>query len=164
MRSTDSFPHGDFGDWSECLSNDHFCGSVEHGPRHKPPSMKDFESHRIEVGVQLDYDSSRSPVTPDASAPIELLDDALYVELHLHSNYSLLEGASTIEELVWTASEQGHRALALSDHNGMYGSMEFARAAKEVGLRPITALELTITGTGDEPSRSSESQIGRAHV
>ena len=163
MRSTDSFPHGDFGDWSECLSNDHFCGSVEHGPRHKPPSMKDFESHRIEVGVQLDYDSSRSPVTPDASAPIELLDDALYVELHLHSNYSLLEGASTIEELVWTASEQGHRALALSDHNGMYGSMEFARAAKEVGLRPITALELTITGTGDEPSRSSESLEDERH-
>ncbi|MBT5772951.1 MAG: error-prone DNA polymerase, partial [Dehalococcoidia bacterium] len=150
MRPTDSFPHGDSGDWPGSLSNDHFCGPGEHGPRHKPARRQTFEAQRDTLEAQTDSDSPRSMAPRDVTdpVPIEVLDDAPYVELHLHSNYSLLEGASTIEELVWTASEQGYRALALSDHNGMYGSMEFARAAKEAGLRPITALELTITGTG----------------
>lgn len=75
---------------------------------------------------------------------IKTLDTTPYVELHAHSNYSLLEGASSIEELVWEARQQGHVALALTDHNGMFGSMEFARAAKEAGLQPITGLELTV--------------------
>ncbi len=167
MRATDSLPHGDFGDWPGSLSNDHFCGPGEHGPSHKPPRWQAFEAQRSEAEAQLDHDSPRSLSTRDVTdpVPIEVLDDAPYVELHLHSNYSLLEGASTIEELVWTASEQGHRALALSDHNGMYGSMEFARAAKEAGLRPITALELTITGTGTgAASEDATSDDERHHV
>jgi error-prone DNA polymerase len=165
MRPTDSFLHGDFGAWPGSLSNDRFCGPSEKGSRHKPPRWQAFESQCIEVEVPLDHDSPRSLATRDATdpIPIEVLDDAPYVELHLHSNYSLLEGASTIEELVWTASEQGHRALALSDHNGMYGSMEFARATKEAGLRPITALELTITGTG-AASEDVTSDDERHHV
>ncbi|MCC6237397.1 MAG: error-prone DNA polymerase [Dehalococcoidia bacterium] len=85
-----------------------------------------------------------APRDPLAPIGLEVLDGTPYVELHLHSNYSLLEGASRIGELVWTAAEQGHRALALTDHNGMYGAMEFARAAKEASLRPITGLELTV--------------------
>ena len=54
-----------------------------------------------------------------------------YVELHAHSGFSFLDGASHPEELVLRAKELGYPALALTDHNGLYGSMEFARAAKE---------------------------------
>ena len=53
------------------------------------------------------------------------------MHLKVHSAYSLLEGASSIDELLLAAAAQGHRALALTDHDGMYGSMEFARSAKE---------------------------------
>ncbi|HUF76897.1 MAG TPA: PHP domain-containing protein, partial [Longimicrobiales bacterium] len=67
-----------------------------------------------------------------------------YVELHCHSGYSFLDGASHPEELVLRATELGYPALALTDHNGLYGSMEFARAAKEAGVQPITGAELTL--------------------
>jgi error-prone DNA polymerase len=67
-----------------------------------------------------------------------------YVELHCHSGYSFLDGASHPEELVLRAVELGYPALALTDHDGLYGSMEFARAAKESGLQPITGAEITL--------------------
>ncbi len=67
-----------------------------------------------------------------------------YVELHAHSGFSFLDGASHPEELVLRAKELGYPALALTDHNGLYGSMEFARAAKEEGIQPITGAEVSI--------------------
>src|SRR5919109_1449585 len=69
-----------------------------------------------------------------------------YVELHCHSAYSFLDGASLPEELALRAAELGYRALALTDHDGVYGSLEFAYAAKAVGVRPITGAELTLDG------------------
>src|ERR1700723_1365068 len=59
-----------------------------------------------------------------------------YVELHCHSAYSFLDGASLPEELAAGALELGYRSLALTDHDGVYGSMEFAHAARAIGLRP----------------------------
>ena len=67
-----------------------------------------------------------------------------YVELHCHSAYSFLDGASRPEELAARAAELGYEALALTDHDGLYGSLEFAYAAKSVGVRPITGAELTL--------------------
>ena len=69
---------------------------------------------------------------------------APYVELHCHSAFSFLDGASHPDELVCQALELGYPALALTDHNGLYGSMEFARGAKLNGLMPITGAELTL--------------------
>jgi error-prone DNA polymerase len=68
----------------------------------------------------------------------------VYVELHAHSAYSFLDGASLPEELVARAAELGYGALALTDHDGVYGSLEFARAAKALGVRPITGAEVTL--------------------
>src|SRR5919198_2821063 len=67
-----------------------------------------------------------------------------YVELHAHSAYSFLDGASLPEELVVRAAELGYEALALTDHNGLSGSLEFAHAAKAFGVRPITGAEVTL--------------------
>jgi error-prone DNA polymerase len=69
-----------------------------------------------------------------------------YVELHAHSAYSFLDGASQPEELAACAAELGHEALALTDHDGVYGSLEFAHAAKHFGVRPITGAEVTLAG------------------
>ncbi len=113
---------------------------------------KDFEARRREVDQAVAGDTPRSfaPRDPVAPVPVEVLDETPYVELHLHSNYSLLEGASSLDELLTAAREQGHRALALTDHNALYGAMEFARAAKESGLRPISGLELTVSEADGE--------------
>src|SRR3954447_13507272 len=69
-----------------------------------------------------------------------------YVELHAHSAYSFLDGASRPEELAARAAELGYEALALTDHDGVYGTPEFAHAAKHFGVRPITGAEVTREG------------------
>ncbi len=70
--------------------------------------------------------------------------DFPYVELHCHSGFSFLDGASHPEELVARASELGYPALALTDHNGLYGSMEFAHEARAADLQSITGAEITL--------------------
>jgi error-prone DNA polymerase len=68
-----------------------------------------------------------------------------YVELHSHSAFSFLDGASDPAELAATAASLGYPALALTDHDGLWGSMEFAHACKGFGVRPITGAEVTVT-------------------
>jgi error-prone DNA polymerase len=67
-----------------------------------------------------------------------------YVELHCHSAYSFLDGASHPVELAGRAAAQGHGALALTDHDGLHGAMEMAQALKPLGVRPITGAEVTL--------------------
>jgi error-prone DNA polymerase len=67
-----------------------------------------------------------------------------YIELHAHSAYSFLDGASLPEELAVRAAELGYPALALTDHDGVYGSLEFAYAARAVGVRALTGAEVTL--------------------
>jgi error-prone DNA polymerase len=86
-----------------------------------------------------------------------------YVELHCHSCYSLREGASTPVELLNRAGELGYDALALTDHDGLYGAMEFARAAHERGIRPITGAELTLAN-GHHLTLLVESPRGYANL
>src|SRR5579884_2458384 len=67
-----------------------------------------------------------------------------YVELHCHSAFSFLDGASLPDELVATALELGYGTLALTDHNSVSGSMEFAVSARALGLRPIHGAEVDL--------------------
>jgi error-prone DNA polymerase len=67
-----------------------------------------------------------------------------YVELHCHSAFSFLDGASLPDELVPTAVELGYEALALTDHNSVSGSMEFAVSARALGLRAIHGAEVDL--------------------
>src|ERR1051325_11288231 len=68
----------------------------------------------------------------------------MYIELHCHSAFSFLDGASLPEQLALTASQLGYPALALTDHNGLYGSMAFAQGSQKLGLQAITGAELTL--------------------
>src|SRR5919199_4584409 len=86
-----------------------------------------------------------------------------YVELHAHSAYSFLDGASQPEELAIRAAELGHEALALTDHNGVYGSLEFAYAAKAFGVRPITGAEVKL-GDGSHVTLLVETPRGYANL
>jgi len=67
-----------------------------------------------------------------------------YVELHAHSAFSFLDGASTPLELAAAAAERGYPAFALTDHDGVWGSMEFAHACKGLGVRSISGAEVTV--------------------
>jgi error-prone DNA polymerase len=82
-----------------------------------------------------------------------------YAELHCHSNFSFLDGASHPEELVEEAARLGLSAIALTDHDGMYGVVRFAEAAKAYGMRTLYGAELS-TGLS-EPQGGHADPEGR---
>ncbi|HEX9705803.1 MAG TPA: DNA polymerase III subunit alpha [Gemmatimonadales bacterium] len=87
----------------------------------------------------------------------------MYIELHLHSAFSFLDGASLPEALIHEAQRLGYPALALTDHNGLYGSMSFAQQAKQVGLQAITGAEVTLLD-GSHVTLLAETQHGYANL
>ena len=88
---------------------------------------------------------------PDEGGTIR--SSVAYAELHAHSAYSFLDGASAPEELVEEAVRLDLRAIALTDHNGLYGAVRFAEAAVELDMRTVFGAELSL-GSGartDDP-------------
>jgi len=79
-------------------------------------------------------------------AELDHLNIYMYCELHAHSNFSFLDGASRTEELVERCVSLGMPALAITDHNGLYNACMFSVKAKEVGIKPILGAEVTLTG------------------
>ncbi|MCW3038240.1 MAG: dnaE, partial [Solirubrobacterales bacterium] len=82
-----------------------------------------------------------------------------YVELHCHSAFSFLDGASLPDELVLAALEQGHTAMALTDHDTLSGSMEFAQAAGAHGLRAIHGAEISVRADDVRPENADPSAL-----
>jgi len=66
----------------------------------------------------------------------------MFTHLHVHSNFTFLSGAATVEDLTERARELGMKALALTDRNGLYGAIPFYKAARERDLQPILGVEL----------------------
>ena len=75
-----------------------------------------------------------------------------YAELHCHTNFSFLDGASHPEELVEEAARLGLAALAVTDHDGFYGIVRFALAAGAIGFPTVFGAELTLDQTGGPPN------------
>ncbi|MDQ2965693.1 MAG: PHP domain-containing protein, partial [Chloroflexota bacterium] len=67
-----------------------------------------------------------------------------YAELHCHTSFSFLDGASAPDDLVERAVELGLRGLAITDHRGLYGAVRFVSAAESVGLHPIVGIEIEL--------------------
>jgi error-prone DNA polymerase len=82
-----------------------------------------------------------------------------YAELHAHSGFSFLDGASDPEELVAEAHRLGLRALALTDHDGFYGVVRFAEAARVVGLPTVFGAEVTLS-PGARPRTGEPDPVG----
>ena len=82
-----------------------------------------------------------------------------FTHLHVHTEYSLLDGSSKIKEITKRAAELGMDSLAITDHGVMYGVIDFYRAAKDAGIKPILGCEVYVApgsrfdkeaGTGDD--------------
>ena len=73
-----------------------------------------------------------------------------YAELHAHSNFSFLDGAAHPEELVEEAARLGREAVALTDHDGLYGVVRFAEAAAEHGVGTVFGAELSLGLSGPQ--------------
>ncbi|HWX54221.1 MAG TPA: DNA polymerase III subunit alpha [Verrucomicrobiae bacterium] len=72
-----------------------------------------------------------------------------FVHLHLHTDYSLLDGACNVEKLVDRVAKIGQKAVAMTDHGNIYGAVEFVDAAQKVGVKPIVGCELYICKKDD---------------
>src|SRR5207253_1897152 len=95
--------------------------------------------------------------------PQSEIRNPMYIELHCHSAFSFLDGASLPEQLALTASQLGYSGLALTDHNGLYGSLAFAHEAKQLGLQAITGAELTLVD-GSHVTLLAETPEGYANL
>ncbi|MBO4494183.1 MAG: PHP domain-containing protein, partial [Ruminococcus sp.] len=67
-----------------------------------------------------------------------------FVNLHVHTEYSLLDGACRIKELISHVKELGQTAVAITDHGNMYGAVEFWNAAKAAGIKPVIGCEVYV--------------------
>ena len=68
----------------------------------------------------------------------------MFTHLHLHTEFSLLDGACRIEQLVLRAKELGMQSLAITDHGNMYGAVDFYKACKKHGIKPIIGCEVYV--------------------
>ena len=87
-----------------------------------------------------------------------------YAELHAHSNYSFQEGASEIWDLLLTAKNIGLKAMAITDHDNITGAMEFSQTAKELGIKPIIGVEITLSRGLSEPSGTKHLPPNQPHI
>src|ERR671917_232447 len=77
-----------------------------------------------------------------------------FAHLHCHSEYSMLDGASRIKDLVQFAKEQNMPGLALTDHGVMYGAVRFYKEAKDAGIKPLMGCEVYVTADRHDRSRA----------
>ncbi len=89
----------------------------------------------------------RQPYEPPERLPTASRHRVPYAELHCHTNFSFLDGASHAEELAEEAARLGLEALAITDHDGFYGIVRFAEAARALGLLTVFGAELTLGRT-----------------
>ena len=76
-----------------------------------------------------------------------------FVHLHLHSDYSMLDGACDVEKLVHRVQELGMPAVAMTDHGNIFGTVHFVNAANKAGVKPIVGCELYICKKDDHDIR-----------
>src|SRR6476469_4150840 len=72
-----------------------------------------------------------------------------FVHLHLHTDYSMLDGACDVEKLVHRVKELGMPAVAMTDHGNIFGAVHFVNAAKAAGIKPIIGCELYVCKKDD---------------
>src|SRR5688572_15191864 len=101
---------------------------------------------------------------PEPVAPAPGTGRVPYAELHCHSNFSFLDGASHPEELVEEAVRLGLEALALTDHDGLYGVVRFAEAARSHGLPTVFGAELSLGATSPRAGAAGVADPTGSHL
>lgn len=91
------------------------------------------------------------------------MSEPSFVHLHVHTHYSLLDGATRIEPLIKTAKAMNMPAVAITDHGNMFGAVEFYRAAVAAGIKPIIGCE-TYMAPGDRRVKQSKMKEASHHL
>ncbi len=100
---------------------------------------------------------------PDApAAPVAAADDS-FVHLHLHTQYSLLDGAVRIKDLMKKAVGYGMPAVAMTDHGNMFGAIEFYQAAQKAGIKPIIGCEVYLAPGSMRDRKAASAKDAASH-
>ena len=117
--------------------------------------------------------TARQPAADKPAAPVRRARATVpYAELHVHSGFSFLDGASEPEDLVAEAVRLGLETIGLTDHDGMYGVVRMAQAAQGTGIGTVFGAELSLAADTVERTGLPDPvgahllllEIGRAHV
>ncbi len=87
-----------------------------------------------------------------------------FVHLHLHTEYSILDGAIRLEELFEEAQRQGMRAVAMTDHGNLFGAVKFSLLGEEFGIKPIIGAEMYIAPEGIGKKETAPGKPGLYHI
>ena len=87
-----------------------------------------------------------------------------FTHLHVHTEYSLLDGSSKIKELVERAKELGMDSIAITDHGVMYGVIDFYRAANAAGIKPIIGCEVYVAPNSRFDRETNQSEARYNHL
>lgn len=113
-------------------------------------NYEEYEENEIESNeldsIESSTDSIESPQKPDS---ITLKNQINFTHLHLHSEYSLLDGLNKIEPLILRIKELGMSSVSLTDHGNMHGALEFYTTALKHGIKPIIGMEAYIQNSED---------------
>lgn len=97
----------------------------------------------VEITIESHWDKNNLPLGD--VEPIEEVDvTQAFVHLHVHTQYSILDGASSIKELFEKAKEYGMNAMAITDHGNMFGAKEFYDQARKYNIKPILGCEVYV--------------------
>ena len=83
-----------------------------------------------------------------------------FTHLHVHTHYSILDGAAKVKDLIKKAKDLGMDSIAITDHGNMFGVMEFVNEANNAGIKPIIGVETYIARRGVENKSTREDRSG----
>src|SRR2546426_11873538 len=110
----------------------------------------------------LTHDGSRTVFVSRRPAPAAILLGVSFVHLHCHSEYSLLDGANRVDDLIRRAQELEQPALAITDHGNLHAAWDFQEKAKRAKIKPIIGIEAYVA-PGDRRQRARTATGGKPY-
>lgn len=146
------------------ILGDDYNAFSERYPSRVPVFKIDMVSNK-EESVEAAGDGSAGEV-PEASKSMmseEQLSDVPFCHLHVHTQYSILDGAANIPQMITKAVDDGMKAIAITDHGNMFGVKEFHNEAMKRGIKPILGVEAYVAQR-DHTSKSDKNLDGNDHL
>src|SRR3984893_257122 len=126
-----------------------------------PPSEAEIQTYTTKAMIAHAHGNKSD--SNGADDPSRILDDVGFVHLHVHSSYSLREGAMPVAKLAKLALADGMPALAITDSNNLFGALEFSEKLAKEGVQPIPGLQITIDFQ-DGASRARRGETSDASI
>jgi hypothetical protein len=121
------------------------------------------EDAELDPEVYDGVDAVEAP-SPNGHAPAATDPSHDFVHLHVHSEFSLLDGLSPVKHIVDAVKRNGMRSVALTDHGNMYGAIDFYSYARSMGVKPILGVETYVSPRGMSDRVGSQDRVSTPRI